>query len=153
MIAAFISCGEKIDKSITLTSTDQAMHFDDEFQIIASSVSPIRYTSEDEYHAKVSESGLVTAGKVGETNIVLSNGSDSRKLKIAVTPESNLYPEPDLTFGMTKSQVMAKIGNPRYQHGRWSGVEKLLFKGSRAVGNVRQIGTIEQLCRYGKNGV
>lgn len=107
-------CGKEddVDNSILLTSSNQTLFYDDEFQIDATSSLPITYTSEDEYHAKVSASGLVTAGRVGETNIVLSNGKDTKKIKITVRPESNLYPEPELTFGMTRAAVKSKLGTP-----------------------------------------
>lgn len=113
-MAAFVGC-DKDDgggNSIQLISADQTMHYDDEFQIQATSNTPITYTSENEYHAEVSANGFVTAGRVGETNIVMTNGDDTKKVKITVTPESNLYPEADLTFGMTRSSVKAKLGNP-----------------------------------------
>ncbi len=111
---------------IQLTSSDQTMYYDDEFQIDATSDTPITYTSENEYHAEVSASGFVTAGRVGETNIVLTNGEDTKKIKITVRPKSNLYPEPDLTFGMSRSAVIAKLGTPDSEtdgaigYGDWS---------------------------------
>ena len=112
---AFAGCKKGEDAKsnvIQLTSSDQTMYYDDEFQINATSDTPITYTSENEYHAEVSASGLVTAGRVGETNIVLTNGEDTKKVKITVRPQSNLYPEPDLTFGMSKAAVIAKLGTP-----------------------------------------
>jgi hypothetical protein len=115
-VVAFVGCdkggGSEEDKSIQSVSSDQTLHYDDEFQIQATSITPITYTSENEYHAEVSTSGLVTAGRVGETIIVLTNGEDTKKIKITVTPESNLYPEPELTFGMSRSAVKAKYGTP-----------------------------------------
>ena len=112
---AFAGCDKGEDAKsnvIQLTSSDQTMYYDDEFQIDATSDTPITYTSENEYHAEVSASGFVTAGRVGETNIVLTNGEDTKKIKITVRPKSNLYPEPDLTFGMSRSAVKAKLGTP-----------------------------------------
>ncbi len=111
---AFSGCskGSGEDNPIKLSSSAQTMRYDDEFQIQATSDTPITYTSENDYHAEVSSSGLVTAGRIGETNIVMTNGDDTKKLKITVRPESNLYAEPDLTFGMTRSAVKAKLGSP-----------------------------------------
>lgn len=117
---AFAGCEKGEDAKsnvIQLTSSDQTMYYDDEFQINATSDTPITYTSENEYHAEVSASGLVTAGRVGETNIVLTNGEDTKKVKITVRPQSNLYPEPDLTFGMSRSAVKAKLGTPDLDEG------------------------------------
>ncbi len=111
----FAGCDKEGDgesNAIRLTSSDQTMYYGDEFQINATSDTPITYTSESEYHAEVSASGLVTAGRVGQTNIVLTNGEDTKRIKITVRPQSNLYPEPDLTFGMSRSAVKAKLGTP-----------------------------------------
>jgi hypothetical protein len=107
----------EVDKLIQLKSSEQTMHYGDEFQIQATSVTPIAYTSENEYHAKVSSSGLITAGRVGETYIVIDNGEDLKKIKVIVTPENNLYPEPELTFGMSHSDVKARLGNPDEETG------------------------------------
>lgn len=114
---ALMSCdtgddGAREANAIKLASADRTLYYDGEFQIDATSLTPITYTSEDEYHASVSASGLVTAGRIGETNIVLTNGKDTKKVKITVKPESNLYSEPDLTFGMSRSAVIAKLGTP-----------------------------------------
>ncbi len=128
-VISLTGCGNGEDGTsnvIKLTSSDQILSYDDEFQIVATSDTPITYTSENEYHAEVSESGLVTAGRVGETNIVLTNGEDTKKVKITVQPQSNLYPEPDLTFGMSRSAVKAKLGTPDSEtdgaigYGEWS---------------------------------
>lgn len=110
----FAGCdkGSESANLIQLTTTDQTVAYADKFQIEATSDTPITYTSEDEYHASVSESGLVNARYVGETNIVLTNGEDTKRIKITVRPESNLYPEADLTFGMMRSAVKAKFGAP-----------------------------------------
>lgn len=100
---------------ISLKETEKTLYHDNEYQIEAESKSGITYSSEDEYHANVSASGLVTAMFVGETNIVLKNNEEQKKVKIIVKPVSNLYPEPDVDFGATKSQIKAKFGTPVYE--------------------------------------
>lgn len=97
---------------IVLKVSEKTLYHDDEYQIEATSKSKITYSSENEYHAKVSETGLVTAQFVGETNILLSNSEDSKTFKLIVKPKSNLYPEPDVKFGDTKSSIIAKFGTP-----------------------------------------
>ena len=83
---------------ISLVVTEKTLNFGDEYQIVATSKAPIVYEVENEYHADVSETGLVTARFIGETIILLSNGEDSKTFKIIVSPKSNLYPEPNLKF-------------------------------------------------------
>lgn len=108
----FNSCTNEEDELITLQTIEKTLYFGDEYQIEAKSSAPITYTSEDKYHAGVSESGLVTARFVGETNIILTNGKDSKKVKIIVKAESNLYPNPNLEFGISRSSLIAKLGTP-----------------------------------------
>jgi hypothetical protein len=42
----------------------------------------------------------------------LSNGEDTKNFKLIVKPKSNLYPEPDVKFGDSKSSIVAKFGTP-----------------------------------------
>ena len=109
-----VSCSkdDEVDNLITLASSEKTLYFGDEYQIEATSNTPILYSSENEYHTSISESGLVTARFVGETNIVLSNGNDTQKVLITVKPKINLYPEPNLEFGISKSALIAKYGTP-----------------------------------------
>jgi hypothetical protein len=108
----FVGCSKEEQDLIWLNSSQKTLYHEDEFQIEATSNSKITYSSENEYHAKVSETGLVTAQFVGETNILLSNSEDSRTFKVTVQPKINLYPEPDVKLGDTKSSIIAKFGSP-----------------------------------------
>lgn len=110
----FVSCSkdDEVDKLITLESSAKTLFFGDEYQIEATSNTPILYSSEDEYHAHVSEPGLVTARFIGETNIVLSNGNDRKTVSITVKPQINLYPDPNLEFGISRSALITKYGTP-----------------------------------------
>lgn len=106
------SCDKKEPNLITLKSTEKTINQNEEYQIDASSNTTIVFQSENEFHAKVSETGLVTGMFVGETNITLSNGEDTKKVKITVAPKSNLYPEPKVRFGETKSALISRFGTP-----------------------------------------
>jgi hypothetical protein len=97
---------------ISLKVFEKTLYHKGEYQIEATSKASISYVVENEYHAKVSLTGLITAGFVGETNILLSNGEDTKNFKVIVNPKSNLYPEPDVKFGDTKSSIIAKFGTP-----------------------------------------
>ena len=80
LIISSNSC--KKEDLITLNSTEKTLNYEDEFQIEAESNSLITYSVENEYHAEVSESGLVKARYVGETNIILQNAEDRKILKL-----------------------------------------------------------------------
>lgn len=109
-----VSCSkdDEPNRDITVEIAEQNLYFGDEYQIQASSNTPITYSSNDEYHAEVSDSGLVTARFVGETSIVLSNENNSKEIPIVVKPKSNLYPKPNLDFGISKSNLISNLGAP-----------------------------------------
>jgi len=109
----FAGCSKDDDPDlISLKVSEKTLYYGDEYQIEATSKAAIAYTVENEYHAKVSETGLVTARFVGETNVILSNGEDTKNFKVIVKPKNNLYPEPDVKFGDSKSSIVAKFGTP-----------------------------------------
>lgn len=111
----FVGCNERQKQEpdvIILNERGKTLFYDDEYQIQAVSNSEISYKSDNEFHAFVSDEGLVTARHVGETNILLSNAEDSKSFKVTVRPKSNLYPEPDVKFGDYRSSVKAKFGTP-----------------------------------------
>jgi len=110
----FASCSKEEEKSpeITLEKDSVTLTSGDEFLINATSDYDLTYKSEDEYHAKVDEKGLVTATYVGETNIVVSNTETSKKVKITVRPEYTLCEDLCPYLGMTKSQILSKFGEP-----------------------------------------
>lgn len=111
LIVTFNSCDKDDEDLISLSVSEKTLNFEDEYQIEATSNSVITYTVENEYNAEVSETGLVTARFVGETNILLENAEDNKTFKIIVEPKYNLYPEPDVEFGDTKSSIIAQFGS------------------------------------------
>lgn len=109
---AFASCGSDDDDTITLKDREVTLKSGDTYQITAESSNSISYTCDNEYYATVSSSGLVTAKRVGETEIKLSDGSSNVNLRVIVNPKSNLYPEPNVEFGISKTDLIRKIGAP-----------------------------------------
>lgn len=111
-VLAITFAGCKKERLITLSTTSTTLHHGETFQIPAQCENPITYSSANEYHAKVSSSGLVTANYVGSTTISLLSEEDNKTFTVTVTPKSNLYPEPNIRFGETKSSVLSKYGDP-----------------------------------------
>ena len=97
---------------INLITTDATLHSGETFQIEAECENPITYTSEDEYYATVSEDGMVTAGFVGSTNIMLETEGDSQTFAVMIEPTSNLYDEPEIQFGESKDDLIERLGAP-----------------------------------------
>ena len=108
----FASCKEE-EKSpeITLEKDSVTLTSGGEFLINASSDYDLTYKSEDNYHATVDEKGLVTARYVGETNIVVSNSENSKKVKITVEPKYDICEDLCQYLFKTKSQIVSKFGD------------------------------------------
>jgi len=109
----FNSCGsDDNNDSISLKEREKTLKYSETYQINATSENKITYTSENEYHTRVSESGLVTAGRFGETNVILTDGNDTKKVKIIVKKSSELYPDPNIDWGISKTDLIKKFGTP-----------------------------------------
>ena len=108
----FASCKEE-EKSpeITLEKDSVTLTSGGEFLINASSDYDLTYKSEDNYHATVDEKGLVTAKYIGETNIVVSNSENSKKVKITVEPKYDICEDLCQYLFKTKSQIVSKFGD------------------------------------------
>ncbi|MDO3695754.1 hypothetical protein QVZ41_12965 [Wenyingzhuangia sp. chi5] len=105
-----LSCTKEEFDSISLSISQKSLNTEEVYQIEADSNSKIIYSTENEYHSKVTPSGMVTAKFVGETNILLENAEDSKTIKIIVEPKYNTYPEPEFEFGDTKNDIIHNFG-------------------------------------------
>jgi hypothetical protein len=102
-----VSCSKDDDDEITVNQASVELYSKDFHQITTNQANPT-YSSENEYVAKVSTSGMITAKHIGSTFIDI-NGT--RKVEVTVKPKYDLY-EPLHDFNMTKSEVIAKRGTP-----------------------------------------
>ena len=118
MIAVVLtSCSSDDDKGIILkTKSPIVLNSKQTATIEATSTKSISYKSKNEFHATVTNSGLVTAMFVGETEILLSSGSDTKLIKVEVAPKVNLYETPSIEWGASKSQIIAKYGEPNTEN-------------------------------------
>lgn len=101
------------DNSIKLNKSEYTLNFEKQMQIEATSTANINYSTESEYVAAVSSSGLITGGRVGETVINLNNGFEEKSVKVTIEPLHNLFPEPvsKVKLGASKSEVIKAFGN------------------------------------------
>ena len=120
---SFVGCQEWFDipepepepveeAMIMLEETSATLHYGETYQINAECENPITYSSENEYHATVSEEGLVTASFVGATTITLASEFDTKTFEVTVEPVSNLYPEPEIEFGESRESIIERFGEP-----------------------------------------
>lgn len=111
--SVFTSCLEVEEPNlITLDVSEKTLYYEEEYQIEAFSNTPITYSVDNEYHAQVSDSGLITARYVGETDVILSNGEDMKFIRVKVSPKYNLISEPEVEFGESLISIINKFGTP-----------------------------------------
>lgn len=109
----FVGCDSNDDDNgIKLEQDKFVMNFKDTEQINVTSKLGITYSSESDYVASVSSIGMITAGRVGETKIVLNNGTETKNVSVIVEPKHNIYPEPihKVKFGDSKATVKSVFG-------------------------------------------
>lgn len=108
----FFGCSKSDPDAIVLDPSEISLNRGETHQILVNSKSALTYEVENDFHAEVSGDGKVTAGYVGETNILVRNAEDSKPLKIIVNPRNKLYPDPVLEYGRSKSEIRSKYGAP-----------------------------------------
>jgi hypothetical protein len=106
---------EEVDNSITLDSNEVSLASGGQYTIDATSTKAILYSTDNEFNATVSNSGVITAGKVGKTKIHLTNGFDEKSISVTTYSTNLLYPDPILSFGSSKSTITSKLGAPAYE--------------------------------------
>jgi len=109
----FSSCGDDDDKNeIKVGIKDILMHFDGEVQIGATSPTEITYRSLNDFHAMVDKYGTMKGRWIGETEIILTNSYDEKRIKVTVAPRVKLYDEPALKFGSSRKEMIQLLGKP-----------------------------------------
>lgn len=73
LVFTLSSCEKEKANLISVTVLEKTFNFEDEYQIEATSKSAISYKVDNEYHATITQTGYLTAGRVGETTISLKN--------------------------------------------------------------------------------
>lgn len=89
----------------------------DEFALRTDSPDGATFSCDNTFCATVSPSGNVRAEHVGRTLITADNGKFSTSVVLTVSPKSNLYEEPQLDFGMNRSELIAMYGDPDAESG------------------------------------
>lgn len=70
----------------------------------------VSFSSGNDYFASVDESGLVTANKVGQTNIIVESGLEDNEIPITINPRYTYFEEPFIEFGSTPDKVAGLYG-------------------------------------------
>ena len=106
-LTLFAACSKDDGDGFNITSSKSVQLTSQKTSQIECSDSKATYTSENGYVATVSETGLITGRRIGETYIDV-NGQKS--IKVSVTPVYTQFSEPQFLFGATKDEVYAKVG-------------------------------------------
>jgi|UPI000468D422 hypothetical protein len=106
-LTLFAACSKDDGDGFNITSSKSVELTSQKTSQIECSDSKATYASENGYVATVSETGLITGKRIGETYIDV-NGQKS--IKVSVTPVFTQFAEPQFLFGATKDEVYAKVG-------------------------------------------
>ena len=90
-------------ESITLTSEKTY-----QLNIKSGGSNDVHWNSNNEYVATVSNTGLVTAHKVGKAVI----NANTASCQVTVAPIYNLYEEPIVEWGISKEELINRLGDP-----------------------------------------
>jgi hypothetical protein len=80
--------------------------------INASGFDNYQFSSEDEYIAAVSDKGVVTALRIGKTKIIVRAEDKVAYFNVDVNPKYNFFSEPLTEWGISRAQLISKLGNP-----------------------------------------
>ena len=108
------ACGEADQQGLSVKTKEISLYPKGRVQIDAISGYNMIFRSVNDYQATVSVNGLVTAQKVGETVIELMSDDRVVKIPVEVKGRFNLYTDPILDWGITSSELIAKLGEPDY---------------------------------------
>lgn len=69
------------------------------------------FKSSDEFYAEVDATGMVTANKVGNTEIIVTGKGSSIKVPVTIMPKYKLFPDLDEYIGKSSSYVTSTFGS------------------------------------------
>lgn len=105
----FVSCGSDggEEEILTVSPTSVIMHYDESQQLTASGQIDF-WTSDNEFVATVSPSGLVSGNHVGVTSIKAAKGTKSVFSTVEIKPRYNVFDTPVTDFGATKATIKSR---------------------------------------------
>ncbi len=103
-VCMFSSCSCNDDAPISLSEKEVTLKVDATLQLKATE-EVSKWSSENNFIASVSESGMVTANHVGETRIMAQGANGSAFCNVTIKPQYTYYIEPLCKEGVTKEDV------------------------------------------------
>lgn len=109
---AIISTGcQKEATPLSVTPESISLYTEMTKQITATPSEGVSYESSDPFYAKVDESGLVTANKVGKTNITVKSPNGVKSVPVTVIPKYTLYEDLTPYVNASLSTITSKFGS------------------------------------------
>lgn len=102
------SCSDSKDDEVKINESSISLYYEETKQLEASGSNNIAWSTDNNFVAKVSNNGMVTANHVGKT-IIRANDAIC---EVTVKPKHNLYKDPITEWGITKSEVIKRLGTP-----------------------------------------
>lgn len=106
---ALLGCGKETPK-LTVTPTEIALYSEGTKQI-TTNATDATFTVNDDFYASVEANGIVTANKVGETEVLINSSYGSAVVPVIVMPQYSLYPDVDALIGKGLSDVVEVMGS------------------------------------------
>ncbi len=112
LISSLLFACKDDPRELFIRTTEIALFPEDVLQIDAVSDYDITYLSGNSYFADVSEEGMLTANKVGETFVKVSSHERVLEVAVEVMGRYNLYPDPITDWGISQSDLIKIAGEP-----------------------------------------
>lgn len=94
---------------VTLDRESVSLYYKDSVQLRANPPSGnLIWYSSHPYHATVSPTGMVKAGKIGKATITV----EQARCFVEIVPKHNLYEEPVTDWNIYKDELIAQLGKP-----------------------------------------
>lgn len=121
------SCDKDKSEPLSVEPSSLKMFTEETQKITVKSSGDVTYESEDEFYASVAQNGMVTANKVGETNIKVYADNSVVKVPVTVKAKYNLYPDLVSLIGSTESEMERVLGN-KYTRSVDGGETKYIYQ-------------------------
>ena len=110
-LCTFAACGGDGDEpdSTKLSQTSYTMYHEATQAVEGSNLSGLEWNSENEFVATVKDN-VITGQYVGKT--IVKSSTKNLSFSVEIKPKYNMYEEPCMDWGASKSAIIAKYGTP-----------------------------------------
>lgn len=110
LVSVLASCSKSSEEGLEITSPTPVTLYSSDTSQITTNKESVTFTSNSDYVATVSQTGLITGKRVGNTTIDVSDGKGHASVAVTVNPKNTSFVEPVLDFGISSADVIKKEG-------------------------------------------